>query len=223
MGINRHKKEFLSNGYTSFTIKDFFPDFNIDLNLINSIEEDKWSFIIKNRQRVSDFYLSDTDINSINDEKTSAFEDRDNGEFSFSFRRICFNEIKIIFADLISVVNDVKFKNFLENLTGSKVNVISNMYLSKFDKDDFLTTHCDSDDGIGIVINLTKEWEANYGGLTMILDNDKKTILDTFIPSYLNILIFDTKKRKIPHFVSTVTSNRTSKRMALVVRYNEAN
>ncbi len=34
------------------------------------------------------------------------------------------------------------------------------MYLSKFDKDDFLTTHCDSDDGIGIVINLTKEWEA---------------------------------------------------------------
>ncbi|MEX6327729.1 hypothetical protein AB6F65_23130, partial [Providencia hangzhouensis] len=73
MGINRHKKEFLSNGYTIFTIKDFFPDFNIDLNLINSIEEDKWSFIIKNRQRVSDFYLSDTDINSINDEKTSAF------------------------------------------------------------------------------------------------------------------------------------------------------
>ncbi|MEY0116689.1 2OG-Fe(II) oxygenase family protein [Providencia rettgeri] len=193
------------------------------MNLINSIEEDKWSFIIKNRQRVSDFYLSDTDINSINDEKTSAFEDRDNGEFSFSFRRICFNEIKIIFADLISVVNDVKFKNFLENLTGSKVNIISNMYLSKFDKDDFLTTHCDSDDGIGIVINLTKEWEANYGGLTMILDKDKKTILDTFIPSYLNILIFDTKKRKIPHFVSTVTSNRTSKRMALVVRYNEAN
>ena len=89
------------------------------------------------------------------------------------------------------------------------------MYLSRFDKDDFLTTHCDSDDGIGIVINLTKEWEANYGGLTMILD--------TFIPSYLNILIFDTKKRKIPHFVSAVTSNRTSKRMALVVRYNEKN
>lgn len=57
----------------------------------------------------------------------------------------------------------------------------------------------------------------------MILDKDKKTILDTFIPSYLNILIFDTKKRKIPHFVSAVTSNRTSKRMALVVRYNEKN
>ncbi|HCR4098005.1 TPA: hypothetical protein OOF48_003208, partial [Providencia rettgeri] len=93
--------------------------------------------------------------------------------------------------------------------------------LSKFDKNDFLTTHCDSDDGIGIVINLTKEWEANYGGLTMILDNEKKEILETFIPSYLNILIFDTKKRKIPHFVSTVTSNKISKRMALVVRYNE--
>ncbi|EJD6599004.1 hypothetical protein M0L39_RS03445 [Providencia rettgeri] len=57
----------------------------------------------------------------------------------------------------------------------------------------------------------------------MILDNEKKEILETFIPSYLNILIFDTKKRKIPHFVSTVTSNKISKRMALVVRYNEKN
>ncbi|WP_272663612.1 2OG-Fe(II) oxygenase family protein [Providencia sp. PROV110] len=223
MGISKHNKEFLSNGYTSFSIKDFFPEFEVNLNLINNIEDDKWSFIIKNRRGVSDFYLSDTDIESINYEKTIAFEDRDNGEFSFSFRRICFDEIKIILVDLIAVVDDVKFKDFLWSITGKKVNMISNIYLSKFDKNDFLTTHCDSDDGIGIVINLTKKWEANYGGLTMILDNEKKEILETFIPSYLNILIFDTKKRKIPHFVSTVISNKISKRMALVVRYNEKN
>lgn len=221
MGLNKHKKAFLSNGYTSFAVKNFFPDFEVNLNLINSIEEDKWSFIIKNRRGINDFYLSDTDIDSINYEKKIAFEDRDNGEFSFSFKRIRFNDMKIIFVDLISLVNDIKFKSFLENLTEIKINMISNIYLSRFDKDDFLTTHCDSDDGIGIVINLTKEWELNYGGLTMILDKDKKTILETFAPSYLDILIFDTKKRKIPHFVSAVTSNKTSKRMALVVRYNE--
>lgn len=222
MGINKHKQTFLSNGYTSFAIKNFFPDFEINLSLINSIEEDKWSFIIKNRRGVNDFYLSDTNIDSINYEKTIASEDRDNGDFSFSFKRICFNDMKVILFDLISVVNDIKFKNFLSELTGSKISMISNIYLSKFDKDDFLTTHCDSDDGIGIVINLTKEWNSNYGGLTMILDQDKKTILDTFIPTYLNILIFDTKRRKIPHFVSTITSNTKYGRIALVVRYNES-
>ncbi|WP_272681058.1 2OG-Fe(II) oxygenase family protein [Providencia sp. PROV129] len=221
MGINRHKKEFLTNGYTHFPINDFFPDFEINFRLLNNIEDDKWSFIIKNRRGVKDLYLSDTNIDSINYEKTIAFEDRDNGEFSFSFKRICFNAIKIVYGDLISVVNNVKFKYFLERITGREINVISNMYLSKFDKDDFLTTHCDSDDGIGIVISLTMGWDANHGGLTMILDNQRKTILETLIPSYLNILIFDTKKREIPHFVSTVTSNKTSKRMALVVRYNE--
>ncbi|MBQ0368475.1 hypothetical protein J9238_18360, partial [Providencia rettgeri] len=62
MGINKHKKTFLSNGYTSFAIKNFFPEFEINLSLINSIEEDKWSFIIKNRRGVNDFYLSDTNI-----------------------------------------------------------------------------------------------------------------------------------------------------------------
>lgn len=221
MGINKHKKTFLSNGYASFAIKDFFPDFEVRLDLINSIEDDKWSFIIKNRRGVNDFYLFDTDIDSINYEKIIASEDRDNGDFSFSFKRICFNDMKVILFDLISVVNDIEFKSFLGELTGSKISMISNLYLSKFDKDDFLTTHCDSDDGIGIVINLTKEWDPNYGGLTMILDKDKKTILDTFIPSYLNILIFDTKRRKTPHFVSTITSNTEYERIALVVRYNE--
>ncbi|MEX5853689.1 hypothetical protein AB6H27_14360 [Providencia huaxiensis] len=41
--------------------------------------------------------------------------------FHFHLEEICFDEIKIILVDLIAVVDDVKFKDFLWSITGKEV------------------------------------------------------------------------------------------------------
>lgn len=70
------------------------------------------------------------------------------------------------------------------------------------------------------MINFTLNWNINHGGLTMVLDKERKFILDSLVPNNMSTLIFDTATKEIPHFVSMVTGETDSKRIALVVRYD---
>lgn len=214
---------FKNKGYVNFSIDQFFPEFAFFSDNFNSINDSEWSYIIKNRYGEHDFYLSENSMEEIEREKLLSFEDYNNGVFSFSFRRLPDNDRSgkiTYFSAIKDIVGSEKFKSFLTSITGREIKKMALLYLNRFDKGDFLTTHCDPGESFGIVINLTGNWNPNHGGLTVILDKERKFIVDTLVPYNLTTLIFDTSEKEIPHFVSMVTAEGKKKRMALVVRYD---
>ncbi|EMM6941798.1 2OG-Fe(II) oxygenase family protein [Morganella morganii] len=214
---------FQKQGYVSFNIEKFFPELNIFSEEFHNIDEEYWSWIIKNKYGEHDFYLKKHDQLLIENEKTSALSDYESGLFSFSFRRIIDNDIGksvACFHQIKSIVNSMRFLKFLEHITGRELKKNTVIYLNKFDCGDFLTVHSDPGQSIGLVINFTLNWNMTHGGLTMILDQSGKKIIDTLIPDNMTALIFDTGKKNIPHFVSMVTAKTQNKRIALVARYD---
>ncbi|QXO64797.1 MULTISPECIES: 2OG-Fe(II) oxygenase family protein [Morganella] len=214
---------FQKQGYVSFDIASFFPELTMCSKEFYEIDEEYWSWIIKNKNGEHDFYLKKHPKNLIENEKVSALSDYESGRFSFSFRRIvyddigksvdCFNKVK-------SIVNSMRFFKFLEHVTGRELKKNTVIYLNRFDCGDFLTVHSDPGQSVGLVINFTLNWNMTHGGLTMILDQAGKKIIDTLIPNNMTALIFDTGKKNIPHFVSMVTAKTQNKRIALVARYD---
>ena len=214
---------FQKQGYVSFNIEIFFPELNIFSEEFYNIDEEYWSWIIRNKNGEYDFYLKKHDQLLIENERASALSDYESGRFSFSFRRIIDDDIGksvVCFHKAKTIVNSLRFFNFLKCVTGRSLKSNTVIYLNRFNYGDFLTVHSDPGQSIGLVINFTKSWNVNHGGLTMILDHDGKKIIDTLIPNNMSALIFDTGKKNIPHFVSMVTAKTQNKRIALVARYD---
>ncbi|EKT57103.1 hypothetical protein [Providencia burhodogranariea] len=223
MSIEQLSAIFNNQGYVSFDISRFFPELTEYGEKFSNIGDEYWSWIIKNQDGENDFYLKNHSLSLIEKEKLAALTDYNNGLFSFSFRRIVDDNVGNsinYFTEIKKVVNSKFFIDFLINITGKKIEKSTLVYLNRFDCGDFLTTHCDPGQSFGIVINFTLNWNVNYGGLTMILDNKRKIILDTLAPYNMSTLIFDTDTKEIPHFVSMVTAETSFKRIALVVRYD---
>lgn len=217
------RKDFEQVGYTRFLISDYFPYFKFLPDELKVVNEDYWSYIIKNEKGTRDFYLTESNLEQIDNEKQLAFKNYEEGKFSFSFKRLPDNEISCqlpFFCEVKNLVSSELFISFLTSEIGRHVGKLSLMYFNRFDKNDFLSTHCDSGNNIGLVINLTQMWDVNHGGLTFVLDERRKNIVDVFSPSNLEAWVFDTRDKKIPHFVSMVTATQKLKRMALVIRYD---
>lgn len=223
MSIDYLSTVFKTQGYVSFDISNYFPDLIGYSEKFSTIDNEYWSYIIKNKYGENDFYLRQHPVSLIEKEKNNALDDYNNGLFSFSFRRIVDdftgNSISY-FSDVKKIVNSECFINLLTSITGRKIEKSTLIYLNRFDHGDFLTTHCDPGQSFGIVINFTLNWNINHGGLTMVLDKERKFILDSLVPNNMSTLIFDTATKEIPHFVSMVTGETDSKRIALVVRYD---
>lgn len=223
MGIERLSAMFKNQGYVSFDISRFFPELTEYADKFSKISDKYWSCIIKNQYGENDFYSQRHPLYLIEKEKASALADYNNGLFAFSFRRIVDNNVGnsvSYFTEIKKIVNSKYFTNFLKSVTGRDVEKSTLIYLNRFDHGDFLTTHCDPGQSFGIVINFTLNWNINHGGLTMVLDKERKIILYTLAPYNMTTLIFDTDTKEIPHFVSMVTAATSSKRIALVVRYD---
>ncbi|OBU11117.1 2OG-Fe(II) oxygenase family protein [Morganella psychrotolerans] len=223
MDIDTLFKTFKKQGYVSFDLGNFFPELTEYSDRFYEICDENWSWIIKNKQGENDFYPKQHPLSLIEKEKRAALSDYTNGLFSFSFRRIVDDHIGnsvIDFFKIKEIVNSKIFIDFLDKITGMEVKESTVIYLNRFDYGDFLTTHSDPGQKFGIVINFTKKWHMEYGGLTMILDHDCKYIIDTLIPYNMSVLVFDTCTKQIPHFVSMVTAKTPHKRIALVVRYD---
>lgn len=223
MSIDHLHSLFKTQGYVSFDISNYFPDLIRYSEKFSMIENECWSYIIKNKHGENDFYLRKHPISLIEKEKNHALDDYNKGLFSFSFRRIMDdstgNSISY-FSEIKKTVNSEHFIKLLANITGRKIKKSTLIYLNRFDYGDFLTTHCDPGQSLGIVINFTLDWNINHGGLTMVLDKKRKIILDSLVPNNMSTLIFDTSTQEIPHFVSMVTGVTYFKRIALVVRYD---
>lgn len=212
-------------GYVQFPIEEYFSELDKFYENFLDINDSEWSFIIKNKFSPVDYYKNKHSKFEIEQEKEKALHEYHQGNFCYSFRRITDTPQGRDIPSFVAIktfLDSIKFKLFLSEVTQKSINTLSLCYLSWFDQGDFLTTHCDSGSCINIVINFTKGWECNHGGLTFILDKQRESIIEVLVPTYLSTLIIDTGEKSIPHFVSMVNSVgvQGSKRMAVVARYD---
>ncbi|SQD77261.1 2OG-Fe(II) oxygenase family protein [Moritella yayanosii] len=96
---------------------------------------------------------------------------------------------------------------------------MNQFYINLFDYGDFLGIHSDGGNNIGIAINITKNWLPTFGGITHIIDQ-YLNIVDSLTPTFGQMFLFDSKENNIPHFVSTVSTERSGKRMSIIARFD---
>jgi len=132
---------------------------------------------------------------------------------------ILFNEKVYLTKNIKSISKD--FKYLIAGLTGRKIGNIDVFYINHFDRGHFLNTHTDSGNNVGIALNITQNWDPNFGGLTHILDQKRKKSVEILTPGFAELFIFDASEKQIPHFVSMVTAYQKNRRMSVIARYGK--
>ena len=103
----------------------------------------------------------------------------------------------------------------LHDVTGIKVKK-AYVGASWFAPGCFLTTHCDTANGkLGIVYNMTKNWQIYFGGnLHFVEQDDWDKVLSLHVPKFNNLIVFDVSDHRNNHFVSQVAQGISQKRLA---------
>ena len=80
------------------------------------------------------------------------------------------------------------------------------LFCSKYSSGQFLGPHHDLNKGkVGFVLNLTKDWKPEYGGLLHFLTDDYKHVTKVVLPEFNKLTLFEVPdKVGIPHYVSHV-------------------
>lgn len=216
-------RTFRDRGHVHFNVLPWLPELDGISGELEQLQEQAWSYIIRNRDGEFEFPATQRHLARLQQRK--AVRDRTAGTFAFSFRRIdgaLQNFLVPPVADARRLMDGPTLRSLLHTVTGRVPVAIRQFYVSRFDEGDFLSTHCDPGQSFGVVINLTREWDPNHGGLTVLLTEDRSRVRSCLLPVRFQLLVFDTSKRLIPHFVSTVGAHGPCKRLALVVRYDAA-
>ena len=133
-----------------------------------------------------------------------------NDHFSYIFYR-SMNAVNMSYLEftLRQFLNSSEFINTLNEITGLQLIKLTTLFLSKYKTGNFLSPHSDKGNGrLAFVINLTKFWKPQYGGLLHFMNNERTEIIDTFVPLFNTFLIFYVPETiGIPHFVSHIAPN----------------
>lgn len=95
------------------------------------------------------------------------------------------------------------FFQFAKSVTGNDEINKFELLAARYNPGNFLLTHDDfkkTERRIAYVLNLSKDWKAEWGGLLHFLDEDGQ-ILDTYTPTYNSLTLFSVPA---PHTVSYV-------------------
>jgi len=106
--------------------------------------------------------------------------------------------------------------NFLSNLSGFEIKNFSTMFASRYSEGCFLSPHHDDTLGsIGFVLQLTKDWRPEWGGVLHFLDDNRKVIEYSEVPTFNTLTLFHIPEGKGKwHYVSHVNPGITSNRIA---------
>lgn len=224
--MNSERISFNKNGFLSRNISAFFDaELKDIMQSADSSTEDCWTYIFKNSTEQKDLpYLSAR--TEVEDIYLKCFEDYCDGKFSFFFRRLLSesreNAVSCTAAKIaFDFCDSEKFKSRIADYTGREIGKIDLFYINRFDKGHFLNTHTDSGNNVGIALNITQDWDPNFGGLTHILDETRNKVIETLTPGFGELFLFDTSQTQIPHFVSMVTANPKKRRMSVIARYGK--
>ena len=116
---------------------------------------------------------------------------------------------------VLDFLNSVDFLSFASWLVMDSRITSTTAQATRYRPGHFLTRHEDKDlhqdRAYAYVINLTKNWRADWGGLLQF-ENEQGDVTQTFVPHWNSISIF-----KVPqsHIVSLVSQFATEDRMAI--------
>jgi len=129
-----------------------------------------------------------------------------NDHFSYIFYRSMNNQ-KPSFLEYIlrKHMSSEDFINYLNQITNLNLTKLNTLFLSKYKSGNFLSPHSDKGNGkLAFVLNLTKNWKPQYGGILHFMNKEKTEIVESFIPLFNNLMLFEVPDQGIPHFVSHV-------------------
>ena len=129
-----------------------------------------------------------------------------NDHFSYIFLR-SMNNIKPSFLEytLRKNMGSEEFIHYLNKITNLNLTKLNTLFLSKYKGGNFLSPHSDNGNGkLAFVLNLTKNWKPQYGGILHFMNEEKTEIIESYIPLFNNLMLFEVPEGGIPHFVSHV-------------------
>jgi Rps23 Pro-64 3,4-dihydroxylase Tpa1-like proline 4-hydroxylase len=116
---------------------------------------------------------------------------------------------------LRKIFSSEELYSIIEQITGDRPMKYSQLFLSQYKKGCFLAPHSDINRGKwAFVLNMTKDWKPQYGGVLHFLDDNRENIIDSYVPKFNSLVIFKVPKEGIPHFVSHVV-HENKKRFAI--------
>ena len=145
-----------------------------------------------------------------------------NDSFSYIFHRTMNNNKPSYLEFLIrKQLNSPKMITLIKEITNIEISSLSTLFLSKYKSGHFLNPHSDKGNGkIAFVLNLTKFWKPQYGGVLHFLDEERKNIIDFYVPDFNNLILFEVPEdNDRPHFVSHITPNIKHTRYAITGWY----
>ncbi|MGA9851769.1 MAG: 2OG-Fe(II) oxygenase family protein [Gammaproteobacteria bacterium] len=122
---------------------------------------------------------------------------------------------KLLLHEMVEFINAPPFLGLLRAVTGVSNIMRADAQATRYDQGHFLKKHNDIVDTqyreVAYVLNLTKDWQADWGGLLQFMDDDGK-VTDTFMPTFNSLTLFH-----VPmwHHVSYVSSFATRGRYAI--------
>lgn len=151
----------------------------------------------------------------------------DIGEFAYSYHRSGnhYATCKCFSCTLTKIFNSDECKKSLSNLIGKPIEGFNEMFASKYSQGDFLSMHHDNKKGdYTFVLNLTDDWNPNFGGLTHFWDESKREIYKTAVPKFGSLTIFKLDESvQMDHFVSMVLVPRNRYAFTGWIRVKKSN
>jgi SM-20-related protein len=134
------------------------------------------------------------------------------GRFSYSFRRTFDNHLDDCGCCECHFRGALRGEQMLEFLFGLGLDVTGpgEMFASKYSPGSFLSPHHDSGNGrAAFVINLTRSWLPQWGGLLMFLNDDWRTVRRVCTPAFNTLCLFALPgDRQVPHLVTQVVAHQ---------------
>lgn len=202
-------KNFLNETFVESLFKFIFLEKN--WTLATGIDKNKYEkTVIPQNEKANSLQIKNVNNSFGKDNFTYIFYRSMNGDinnkkmsyFEFTLRQILSSNI---------------FINKLNYITGLELTKLTTLFLSKYKPGSFLSPHSDKGNGkLAFVINLSKFWKPQYGGVLHFLNDDRTEIIDSYVPLFNTFIIFEVPLEKgIPHFVSHVNPNIKHNRYAI--------
>ena len=125
----------------------------------------------------------------------------------FSYSKYEYENDANILKEIKNVLTSKEILDNVSYLTGEKITTIMDIFISKYEKGDFLSKH--TDDTLGkyaFMIYLNKDWNIKCGGNLNIIKNNKQ--IDTIMPEYNKLILMDVYSELREHFIDEVKCNK---------------
>ncbi len=129
-----------------------------------------------------------------------------NNKFSYIFHRSMNNKTpSFLEFTLRKYMASKEFIDYLNSITDLNITTLNTLFMSKYKGGHFLSPHSDKGNGkITFVISLTKKWKPEYGGILHFMNDDKTKIIESYVPEFNTLMLFEVPEEGIPHYVSHI-------------------